>query len=287
MTTQKAIKSGGENFTLKTYMGIAILVRDLDGYVNVTKMHERATQFVNPNRSKKWVEVVDFWMKKTPAQEPRYVLSDGFGNDVTGIYVHPDLIHFVAHAVSIEYAFTVQKIMNSIDLQLHSIMEDNNLPDEPVVAKKLLDSASIELKCKDEEILRLKKQFEDLTEDYEKLESECYELALENVKNEQGKKKVERKVQRLEQQQFDRDVRTDFCSRRIKVLVDDKKCYHLSSDDKRNYKGLELVREYLFVSGINIRLDVRTWMATQFNRKIDIVPKFSEGEFPVVVAYIE
>jgi hypothetical protein len=50
---------------------------------------------------------------------------------------------------------------------------------------------------------------------------------------------------------------------------------------------LELVREYLFVSGINVRLDVRTWMARQFNRRIDIVPKFSEAEFPEVVDYIE
>jgi hypothetical protein len=166
-------------------------------------------------------------------------------------------------------------------------MEDNDLPDVPVVAKKLLDSAEVDLKVKDEEIQHLKKQFEDLTEDYEKLETDFYSLALENVKNRQGKKKIERRVERLEQQKFDRDVRTNFCSRRIKILKDDGKCYYLSCDDKKNYQGLELVREYVFVSGINVRLDVRKWMAGEFNRKIDIVPKFSEAELQTVVTYIE
>jgi hypothetical protein len=166
-------------------------------------------------------------------------------------------------------------------------MKDNDLPDVPVVAKKLLDTAEVQMKVKDEEIQQLKKHFEDLTEDYEKLESEFYDLTLKNVKNEQGKKKVERKVERLEQQKFERDLRTDFCSRRIKILMDDKKCYHLSSDDKRNYQRLELVREYVFISGINILLEVRTWMAGHFNRMIEIVPKFSEAGLPEVVAYIE
>jgi hypothetical protein len=288
MTTQPKIQSNGEDFTTRTYMGVSILVRDKDGYVNASKMGNgddgrRARDFINPDpryRKSKFAEICDKWSSRMVSKPAKYKLDKGFDNDVKGTYIHPDLVHFVAEWIDLDYAWVVVRIVKEINKQLHSIMEDNDLPDEPVVAKKLLDSATLVLKVKDAEI-------EELKEDYEKLESDFYDLALENVKNEQGKKKVERRVERLEQRQFDRDVRTDYCSRRIKILKDEEKCYHLSCDDKRNYQGLELVSEYVFVSGINIRLDARTWMASQFNRKIDTVPKFSESELPTVVTYIE
>jgi hypothetical protein len=283
MTTQKVIISGGETFTQQTYNGVSILVRNADGYINATKMGSRDHRDVHDFLGgKRFVQICTIWSSEAQGvQQAKYVLPTvGHINEVKGTYVHAKLVHFVAEWVDLKYAFTVQRIMDSVNKQLHSIMNNNDLPDEPVVAKRLLDSATVELKAKDAEI-------EELKEDYERLENEFYDLVLENVKNEQGRKKMERKVVRLEEQQFDKDVRTNFCSRRIKILRDEKKCYYLSSDDKGNYQGLELVRECLFVSGINVRLDVRTWMGRQFNRRIDIVPKFSEAELPEVTTYIE
>jgi hypothetical protein len=224
MATQKVIKSNNESFTQKTFNGVSILVRGVDGYVNASKMGngDVAHQVRHYLSGKKFNEICDVWgmeMKNAniPAQPAKYALLSGYNVDTQGTYVHPDMVHFVAEWVDLEYAFTVQKIMSDLNKQLHSIMEDNDLPDEPVVAKRLLDSATVEWKVKDAEI-------EELKEDYERLEQEFYDLALENFHNGQQKRKVERKVERLERQQFDRDVRTNFCSRRIKILRDEKKC---------------------------------------------------------------
>jgi hypothetical protein len=270
-------------------MGVSILVRDKNSYVNASKMgtaSRPARNYINApvkkNGKNDFDELVEAWNSEDEfaGVVAKYELDKGYNNKVAGTYIYPKLVHYVAEWVDLEYSITVQEIMDSINKQLHSIMEDNGLPDEPVVAKRLLDSAEVQLKVKDAEI-------EELKEDYERLEQEFYDLALENFQNRQEKRKVERKVERFERQQVERDVRTNFCSRRIKILRDEKKCYYLPSDDKRNYQGLELMREYLFVSGINVRLDVRTWMARQFNRRTEIVPKFTEAELPVVVTYIE
>jgi hypothetical protein len=82
-------------------------------------------------------------------------------------------------------------------------MEEIGLPDVPVVAKKLLDSAEVELKVKDAEITSLKEQVEALTDENKDLKIDINVLGLK-------KKKLGIKLKRLERKQFDRDVRTEF-----------------------------------------------------------------------------
>jgi predicted nuclease with TOPRIM domain len=130
-------------------------------------------------------------------------------------------------------------------------------------------------------------ELDSVKEDKKELESEFDELAQEKFNLEKKHTKTVRKVKELERQKIARDVRTDFCSRKVKILKDAKNNYYLSSDDKKRYRKLKLVRVYEFVSGINMRLDVRNWMAERFNRRMEAVPEFSEEEFPVVEAYLE
>jgi hypothetical protein len=241
-------------------------------------------------------EWVDAWKSGDDydGQLDQYELKKGHKPEVYGTYIHPDLVHYIAQWVGKVYAERVRKIMNELNKQVHTIMEDNDLPDVPVVAKKLLDSAEVKLKVKDDEIQlskterdTIKEEKEELEDDYEKLEDEFDELAQEKFDLEKKHIKTVRKVKKLERQQYDRDVRTDFCSRKVKILKDVENNYYLSSDDSRRYRKYKLVRVYEFVSGINMRLDIRNWMAERFNRKMEAVPEFSKEELPVVEAYLE
>ena len=44
-----------------------------------------------------------------------YELRDGYTIDVTGTYIHPDLVNTVAMWASVKYARVVTKIMNSMN----------------------------------------------------------------------------------------------------------------------------------------------------------------------------
>jgi hypothetical protein len=187
MTSQPKIQSNGESFTPRTYMGVSILVRVKDGYICATKMGNRsrrvAHDYIDAKKKMNGKNEFDELFEDFNSEEEfagviaKYELKkeDGYNNDTGGTYVHPELVHDIAYWVDRSYARKVRKIMNDLNKQLHSIMEDNDLPDEPVVAKKLLDTAEVELKVKDAEI-------EELKEDYERLE-EFYDLALENFHN--------------------------------------------------------------------------------------------------------
>jgi hypothetical protein len=137
-----------------------------------------------------------------------------------------------------------------------------------------------------EKLNGISEELDSVKEDKKELESEFDELAQEKFDLEKKHIKTVRKVKTLERQQYDRDVRTDYCSRKVKILKNEH-TYYLSSDDSRRYRGYRLVRVYEFVSGINMRLDVRDWMEERFEKKIETVPKFSEEELPVVEAYLE
>ena len=129
---RKTIRWNDETFTWSSYNDISILIRDLDGYVNATKMasdngkQKNFSRFMN---GEKMNEVVKFWIEtcatsKTILQkkDPFYLLNEGISNeynDLRGTYVHPELIHFIAEWISVEYAFKVSYIMNSINELYH------------------------------------------------------------------------------------------------------------------------------------------------------------------------
>lgn len=135
------VKGEIETFTIGTYNGISVLIRDKDGYINATKLgndKRRARDYVN---GPKFDEICNLWMKTRsaeiyadPEMTAKYQISHA-SNEFKGTYVHPHLIHFVAEWVDISYAFTVADIMNSINDKVHEVLEKNELPDTPENAK--------------------------------------------------------------------------------------------------------------------------------------------------------
>ncbi|KAI5536709.1 hypothetical protein TVAGG3_0430320 [Trichomonas vaginalis G3] len=142
-------KSNGETFTKGTYNGIEVLRRDKDGYINATKMAREAGKLNHLNRflnSVKMQEILEFWMKEygraksgSTSKQAFYELTKGVINEFKGIYIHPDLVHFVAEWCSVKYAFYVKDIMDSIDKKVHEKLDEEELEDTVENAKPLFE----------------------------------------------------------------------------------------------------------------------------------------------------
>ncbi|KAI5501108.1 KilA, N-terminal/APSES-type HTH, DNA-binding family [Trichomonas vaginalis G3] len=138
-------KSNGETFTKGTYNGIEVLRRDKDGYINATKMAREAERLNHLNRflnSTKMQEILEFWLKEyggaksgSTSKQAFYELTRGVINEFKGIYIHPDLVHFVAEWCSVKYAFYVKDIMDSIDKKVHEKLDEEELEDTVENAK--------------------------------------------------------------------------------------------------------------------------------------------------------
>ena len=142
-------KSNGETFTKGTYNGIEVLRRDKDGYINATKMAREAGRLNHLNRflnSTKMQEILEFWMNEyggaksgSTSKQAFYELTKGVINEFKGIYIHPDLVHFVAEWCSVKYAFYVKDIMDSIDKKFHEKLDEEELEDTVENAKHLFE----------------------------------------------------------------------------------------------------------------------------------------------------
>ncbi|KAI5510546.1 hypothetical protein TVAGG3_0720330 [Trichomonas vaginalis G3] len=142
-------KSNGETFTKGTYNGIEVLRRDKDGYINATKMAREAGKLNHLNRflnSAKMQEILEFWLKEygraksgSTSKQAFYELTKGVINEFKGIYIHPDLVHFVAEWCSVKYAFYVKDIMDSIDKKVHEKLDEEELEDTVENAKHLFE----------------------------------------------------------------------------------------------------------------------------------------------------
>ncbi|KAI5539450.1 hypothetical protein TVAGG3_0017150 [Trichomonas vaginalis G3] len=142
-------KSNGETFTKGTYNGIEVLRRDKDGYINATKMAREAGKLNHLNRflnSAKMQEILEFWLKEygraksgSTSKQAFYELTKGVINEFKGIYIHPDLIHFIAEWCSVKYAFYVKDIMDSIDKKVHEKLDEEELEDTVENAKHLFE----------------------------------------------------------------------------------------------------------------------------------------------------
>ncbi|KAI5487180.1 hypothetical protein TVAGG3_0950400 [Trichomonas vaginalis G3] len=142
-------KSNGETFTKGTYNGIEVLRRDKDGYINATKMAREAGKLNHLNRflnSAKMREILEFWMNEygqakngLTSKQAFYELTKGVMNEFKCIYIHPDLVHFVAEWCSVKYAFYVKDIMDSIDKKVHEKLDEEELEDTVENAKPLFE----------------------------------------------------------------------------------------------------------------------------------------------------
>ena len=163
--------NSGETFTQGTYNGISVLIRDKDGYINASKLGnntKRARDFIKSDR---FLHICDCWKMRNQSNanaSPTYMLTQ-INNEFKGVYVHPDLIHFVAEWVDIEYAFTVSDIMNSINNKVHEVLKKQHLPDTTENAKPVFKSIAKQVTLKiDTELIN--KQCWGIRDDVHKLD---------------------------------------------------------------------------------------------------------------------
>ena len=146
-TIETFTAAAGDTFTRGTYNGIAVLVRDKDGYINASKLGNNsrpARHFIKSNR---FQQICQHWSNRHQDSSPQYSLTQ-IDNEFKGVYVHPDLIHFVAEWVDIEYAFTVADIMNSINDKVHDALEKQHLPDTVENAKPVFNEIAKQISIK-------------------------------------------------------------------------------------------------------------------------------------------
>ena len=144
--------NSGETFTRGTFNGISVMIRDKDGYINASKLGNDSKPSRHFIKSDRFDQICQYWTQRNPSKSPKYILNDA-PNGFRGVYVHPDLIHFVAEWVDIEYAFTVADIMNSINNKVHETLEKQHKPDtienaNPIfkaIAKKITLKIDVEL----------------------------------------------------------------------------------------------------------------------------------------------
>jgi hypothetical protein len=110
----------GEEFKIGSFNGVSLIYRVSDKYVNAGKMcKDIGKQFYSFSRGQLWNDNVKYWERVERLEDnclPSYELRKGYKN-AQGMYVHPDLIHFVAEWISVEYRFKVKRIMNMINEQ--------------------------------------------------------------------------------------------------------------------------------------------------------------------------
>ena len=133
------ILCNNETFTLSSYNGFKIIIRDSDGYINASNV---VKQINDAEKTKKQIKTLfksvqyqDFENKlKTilPNKELKYNLINNVYNEFKGSYVHPKIINFVCFWCSPTYAFLVGEIMDSINEQNITVMNKliKNLQDE-------------------------------------------------------------------------------------------------------------------------------------------------------------
>ena len=131
------------NFETKTYNGVSIIVNTVDGYVNASQMCSSNNKLWRQyNKTKSWNQVKNAFERRfsqgVGKPTPSYYLEK-----VTpkwqGEYIHPKLVHFVAEYCSIDYAFTVSEIMDSINEKVHEELKKQELPDTVENAKPIFN----------------------------------------------------------------------------------------------------------------------------------------------------
>ena len=117
-----------ETFTLSTYNGFKIVIRNLDGFINasyvVKQINDKEKTKKEIKKLFKSVQYHDFenYLKTIIQNENlRYNLNE-VPKQLRGSYVHPKLINFICFWCSPTYALLVGEIMDSINEQNTTVM---------------------------------------------------------------------------------------------------------------------------------------------------------------------
>ena len=128
------ITSNNETFTQSVYNGFKIIIRNSDGYINASNVVKQINDRENTAKQIKTlfksVQYQDFENrlrnilqgKILPGKNLKYNLINDVNNNLRGSYVHPKLINFICFWCSPSYALLVSEIMDSINEQNNTKM---------------------------------------------------------------------------------------------------------------------------------------------------------------------
>ena len=143
------ILCNNETFTLSTYNGFKIIIRDLDGYINasdvvkqINKQEKTAKQIKRLFKSVQYQDFENYLKTILPGKELKYNLLNDVSKYLRGSYVHPKIINFICFWCSPTYALLVGEIMDSINEQNTTVM--NKLIQDLQAENNKLKSQSIQ-----------------------------------------------------------------------------------------------------------------------------------------------
>lgn len=123
------ILCNNESFTLSTYNGFKIIIRDSDGYINasdvvkqINKQEKTVKQIKTLFKSVQYQDFENALKTILPGKILKYNLLNGIFKYLRGSYVHPKIINFVCFWCSPSYALLVGEIMDSINEQNTTVM---------------------------------------------------------------------------------------------------------------------------------------------------------------------
>lgn len=167
------IKSNNETFTLSTYNGFKIIIRDSDGYINasdvvkqINKKEKLTKQIKTLFKSVQYQDFENALKTILPGKKLKYNLLNDFSKHLRGSYIHPKLINFVCMWCSPSYTLLVSEIMDSINEQNTTVMnkliqdlqeENNKLKSQiiPDIGDNLENSKYIFIDQIDEDTFKL------------------------------------------------------------------------------------------------------------------------------------
>jgi hypothetical protein len=138
LTTTLNSNCNNETFTIGSYNGFSILIRDKDGYVNATKLvndiNDRDSitkELKNIIRSPEFQALEKEIMNERRSAQfeptpPHYILPAVFSNELRGTYVYRELLTIICVKASVKYLRIVSKIMDQINIQAHLLEVDGN-----------------------------------------------------------------------------------------------------------------------------------------------------------------
>ena len=117
-----------ETFTLSSYNGFKIIIRDSDGFINasdvvkqINKQEKQTKQIKTLFKSIQYQDFENYLKTIIQNENLKYNLND-VPIQLRGSYVHPKIINFVCFWCSPKYALLVGEIMDSINEQNTTVM---------------------------------------------------------------------------------------------------------------------------------------------------------------------
>ncbi|KAA6358361.1 MAG: hypothetical protein EZS28_046112 [Streblomastix strix] len=138
----RQISSNNENFTIGSYMGFDIMVRDKDGYVNATKLIQQINERERTNKHLKTITqsqmykdykqnlIQNYYDPNVMKEALDYQLINEYNNEVRGTYVYKELLNIICMKASMKYLHQVNKIMDKINERVHA--EHHADPNTPI-----------------------------------------------------------------------------------------------------------------------------------------------------------